>query len=102
MQNRRDRGEERPERAAAGGKGFAASAGPPTDWRVVADGDEAKHAVGGDWDLHLGKGSLNGRRDEWWVTVEKAGEPVLDRERLVVGAGSSPWSAVADLLDEYR
>lgn len=74
----------------------------PADWRVVADGAEAKHAVRGEWSLYLGRGSLQGRRDEWWVTVERAGERVLERERLVVGAGNSPWASVTDLLDEHR
>lgn len=70
------------------------------DWRVVADAAEAKHAVDGDWALHLGRGSLQGRRDEWWLTVERDGEAVLERERLVVGAGESPWPAVTERLDE--
>jgi len=73
----------------------------PSDWRVVADGTEAKHAVDGDWALHLGRGSLQGRRDEWWFTLERDGEAVLERERLTVGAGESPWAAVADRLDEF-
>ena len=78
------------------------SSRPPTDWHVVTDGDEAKHAVGGDWDAHLGRGSLQGKRDEWWLTVEQNGEALLERERLLVGAGASPWAAAFDRLQEVR
>jgi hypothetical protein len=73
----------------------------PTDWRVVVDGADAKHAVDGDWAVHLGRGSLQGKRDEWWLSLERDGEAVLERERLVVGAGASPWPAVAERLDEF-
>lgn len=78
------------------------SSRPPSDWRVVVDGAEAKHAVGGEWALHLGRGSLQGKRDEWWLTLEHDGEAMLERERLLVGAGGSPWRAVADRLDDLR
>lgn len=72
----------------------------PATWRVVVDADEAKHAVGGAWALHLGRGSPQGKRDEWWLTLERDGEVALARERLLVGAGASPWAAVAERLAE--
>ena len=75
---------------------------PPTDWRVVTDGEEAKHATDGEWALYLGCGSLQGKRDEWWLTLERNGEAVLERERLLVGAGASPWPAARDRLDALR
>lgn len=73
--------------------------GEPMGWRSLERDEGVWQLRSGEEELFVSRGStIAGGREEWWLTVTRDGEPVVDDHRVRVGADGDLGEALAAVL----
>lgn len=72
--------------------------GAPMGWRSVERSDQVWQLRSGDEELLVSRGAVAEEYADWWVSVRRDGERVVDDHRVRVGADSELGEALAAVV----
>lgn len=75
-----------------------AQTGEPVGWRSVERTDGVWQLRSGDAELVASRGSAGESAEDWWLTIRRNGEAIVEDHRVRVGADSDLGEALAAVL----
>lgn len=72
--------------------------GEPVGWRSVERADGVWQLRSGEFELVASRGRKQGDAEDWWLTMQRGGEVVVEDHRVRVAADSELGEALAAVL----
>lgn len=72
--------------------------GEPMGWRSVERGDGVWQLRSGEAELVVSRGAVASDHADWWLTLTRGGDDVVDDHRVRVGAESEVGEVLAAVL----